>query len=170
MKTVFLLRHAKSSWNNPGLADHERPLNGRGNKSAKAMGEYAAHEGLKPGIVFSSTSQRTRETIAGFAKGLDETLDIEFMDELYLASPDTILQAIQTTPADVNSVMIVAHNPGTHYAALELIKSADANDREALEYNFPTAALAEYQFEADQWTGVRFGQGTLIRFILPRQL
>ena len=170
MKTVFLLRHAKSSWDHPGLADHQRPLNKRGRKAAKAMGEYAAREKLKPDLVFCSTSVRTRETLKRFEKGFGESLDSEFFDALYMASAGTILKAIQTAPEDVKSIMILAHNPGTHHAALELIKSASKEDLEALAYNFPTAALAEYHFEIDQWADASFGTGTLVRFILPRQL
>ena len=170
MKTLFLLRHAKSSWDEPGLADFDRPLNKRGRKAARAMGKYAGREGLKPELVLCSTSRRTRETLKRFEGGLGESLDTEFPEALYLASAGTILDAIQTAPEDVASVMIVAHNPGMHHAALDLIKTAAAEDLSALKYNFPTAALAEFSFETGNWSGVNFGQGKLVRFILPRHL
>ena len=134
------------------------------------MGAYAASEGLIPGIVFCSTSERTRQTIARFEEGLGRDLAVEYTEALYMASAGTILEAIRRAPEDAASVMIVAHNPGTHAAAQQFIKTAAPEDVENLDYNFPTAAFAEYRFDADAWADVDFGRGEMIRFILPRRL
>lgn len=167
---MFLLRHAKSNWDQPGLADFDRPLNKRGRKAALAIGAYMKEKSLNPGLVLSSPSARTRGTLERLEKGLGEAFAVRFVDQLYLASAATILTLIQEAPARAASLMIVAHNPGMYHAALEFIKTAAAADLAALEHNFPTAALVELSFPVETWNEVNFGAGKLVRFILPRRL
>lgn len=170
MKTLFLLRHAKSSWSNPGLRDFDRPLNGRGRKAAKAMGAFMAEKGLKPALIYSSSSARTRETVARFEKGFGEKLDVQFMDDLYHSSSGLMLNLAQNTSDDIQSLMLVAHNPGMQDAALGFIGEADEKDIFRLDYKYPTAALAQFAFEVGSWARVGFGQGALQRLVYPRDL
>jgi len=170
MLTLSIFRHAKSSWADPGQADAERPLNARGRKAAVAMGRYIAGEGLLPGRILCSTSVRTRETVArafGDIKGAPEP---EFVDAIYLAPAERLLDLVRKLPARDGRVMIVGHNPGLQDLALGLV-APDANgDLARLAEKLPTAALVVITFEAASWRAVQPGRGRLERFVTPRDL
>ncbi|MCH7806323.1 MAG: histidine phosphatase family protein [Proteobacteria bacterium] len=170
MKTLFLLRHAKSSWDDPGCADFDRPLNGRGRKAAGAIGAYIKEKNLVPDLVLSSPSARTRETLERLQKGMARQVFIQYPEILYLASPETILNTIRTAAASAARLMITGHNPGLHQLALRLAKAGSHEDYAAMEFKFPTAALAEIAFPGEDWANLKEGGGELKRFILPRSL
>src|SRR5690349_9772479 len=110
MRRLFLLRHAKSSWEDPDLADRDRPLAPRGRRAAKAIGEYVRREGIAPALVLCSSSRRTRETLDRLGLGGGVPTLIE--DELYGASARALLGRLQQVDDGVESVLLVAHNPG----------------------------------------------------------
>ena len=112
MKTLLLMRHAKSSWKDPKLADHQRPLNKRGQKDAPFMGEVLLEKELLPQLILASTAVRVRETIDGLAKASLYSGETQFSDALYLAEPDTYLTALRPLPDTIERVMVVGHNPG----------------------------------------------------------
>ena len=170
MKTLFLLRHAKSSWDDPGCADFDRPLNGRGRKAARAIGALMKEKNLVPDLVLSSPSARTRETMERFVEGFEAAPEVKFLDDLYLASAGTIISFARKTLARINSLMIVGHNPGMHQLALRLAKAGSHQDYASMECKFPTAALAEIAFPGEDWANLKEGGGELKRFILPRSL
>lgn len=170
MKTLFLLRHAKSSWGDPSLGDFDRPLNGRGRKSATNMGAFMAAEGLRPDLVYSSSSARTRETFARFQEALGEDPDVQFIDELYHSSSILMLNLVQNAPPEADSLMLIAHNPGMHDAALRFIGDATGFDKTRLDHNLPTGALAQFIFAGPNWQDVNFGEGKLERLVFPKDL
>lgn len=181
MKTVFLLRHAKSSWDEPGLRDQDRPLNRRGRKSAKAMGQYLAEHKLFPQRILCSTAVRTRQTLERISPYLPRQTVAEFESALYLSTPETMLDLIRCAPKGIDRLMVIAHNPGTEELARMLI-GADDEDLDAgkaggdaasiarLRQKFPTAALAVIEIQQDKWKSVGGGKGILKRFVLPKDL
>jgi phosphohistidine phosphatase len=174
-RTLLLLRHAKSSWSDPTLADFERPLNKRGQKAAPLMGKYLRKHGLVPELVLCSAARRAVETwaLAGgvLAKGGTAPVPAKYLRSLYLAPPSRILAALRRTPDEAESVLMVGHNPGFEHLALGLAgaDSEPAAQRD-MEAKFPTAALAELRFEASRWRDVAPGTGKLVRFVIPRAL
>ena len=113
MKTIYLLRHAKSSWDDSSLPDHDRPLNGRGRSAAPRVGAHMRAEGYLPDLVLCSTATRTRLTLEGVLSELEVEPAIEFEEELYLAAPSEMLDLVRSVPDTVESVLLVGHNPGT---------------------------------------------------------
>jgi phosphohistidine phosphatase len=136
MLTLYLLRHAKSSWDDPGLADHDRPLAPRGLRNAEALAAHLRAAGIVPGLVLCSTAQRARETLAAVLPAFDGETEILVERRLYGASAGALLERLHAVPEAVGSTMVVAHNPG-----LEELASRLAGD--AAPERLPTAALVE---------------------------
>jgi phosphohistidine phosphatase len=170
MLTLSLLRHAKSSWDDPGLEDFDRPLAERGQKAAPRMGAYMAGHGIAPDLILSSPSVRTRQTLDFLLPKLPSTPPVTFEDGLYLASAATMLKRVRKLKPSVRHVMVVGHDPGMHDLAVELAGSGDPADLQALGAKFPTAALAVIAFEVGAWPGVGPGAGRLVLFMTPRRL
>lgn len=172
MKTLLLLRHAKSSWDDPGLDDHERPLNERGQTAARQVGAFLTEQGYRPQLVLCSTARRTRETLA-LALPANHT-DVRFTHDLYLAAPDQILSALRTLEDEAESVMIVAHSPGTEQLALLLSRCDGPREerasRDKIAEKFPTGALAVLELPSETWAAVEPGSGRLTAFVRPRDL
>jgi phosphohistidine phosphatase len=161
MRTVWLLRHAKSSWEDATLADHERPLAPRGQKAAKRIRRFASDNGVRPQLVVCSTAVRARATLDLVLPGLGAPR-VELDDAVYLASAASLLQRIQALDPGLVRVMIVGHNPGLH--DLTCLLAPPGPDR------FPTGALAELRLELDDWRSVGPGAASLDRLVLPRTL
>ena len=170
MKTLFLLRHGKSSWADPSLVDFDRPLNGRGRKAAARMGAFMAEEGLKPDFIYSSSSARTKETFWRFQESFGEELEVEFVDDLYHSSSILMLNRVQNAPSQKNSLMLIAHNPGIHDAALRFLGYGSPADINRLDFKFPTGALVQFSFRAEVWWDVNFEEGKLERLVFPKDL
>lgn len=161
MKELILLRHAKSSWANPDIDDIDRPLNKRGKRGAKALGDWMrAHEGV-PDQVLCSPARRTRETWEGL--GLDSALAIK--DCLYHADPDTMLRAIRD--AEGNRVLLIGHNPGIAFLAHQLVETAPAHDRFG---DYPTGALTHLSFDVASNADIEPGAGQVLHFLTPHDL
>lgn len=168
MRQLLLMRHAKSSWDDPKLSDHARPLNARGRAAAVAM-RGALHElGLAPDVVLVSSSRRTLQTLEAL-EPWDETPLVEPMDALYLADPAQLLQVLHGVAETVRSVLVLGHNPGLHDLALLLAGTADGPHRQRLSEGFPSGALAEFALPGS-WASVAAGSGRLLRFVTPRDL
>jgi phosphohistidine phosphatase len=174
MRQLLLLRHAKSSWDDPGLSDHARPLNARGRRSAEAMAAAMRELGLSPDLVLVSSSRRTLQTLEALTPFEDNAL-IEPMDGLYLASTAQLLDAVRRTPETVRSLLLIGHNPGLHELALTLCGEAPvatpsgAASAKRLAEGYPTGALAEFTIGVP-WRAVTAGSGRLVRFLAPRDL
>jgi phosphohistidine phosphatase len=171
MLTLSLLRHAKSSWDDPELADHDRPLAKRGTKAAPEIAKYLRREELLPSFVLCSGAVRTRATLALILAEIGRPApEIRYDDSLYLAAPDMILKLIRETGPAHAHVMVIGHNPGLHALALELTGGGERKAVAALATEFPTAALAVLSFDARQWKEIEAGSGKLEHFVTPRRL
>ena len=172
MRQLLLLRHAKSSWDDPGLSDHARPLNARGRRAAAAMAAAMRDLGLAPEVVLVSSARRTLQTLEALTPFEDGAL-VEPMDSLYLAPWTRLLEAIQAAPATARSLLLIGHNPGLHELAVALA-GAEAlarggPDARRLAEAYPTGALAEFTIAAS-WRGLEPGGARLVRFLAPRDL
>ena len=168
MKTLILLRHAKSGWDDPVARDFDRPLNPRGQRAAVAMGRHMKSLGLEFDAVIASPAVRVIETLEQVGSGYGSDLAPAWDKRIYLASAATLLDVVQALPDTAGTVLLSGHNPGLEELVLGLVP--DGALRHDVEVKFPTAALAEIAFEAECWRDVATGDGELIRFIRPRDL
>ena len=166
----MLLRHAKSSWSQPGASDHERPLNRRGQEAAPRIGAYLARHGLIPDRVLCSTARRTRETWELVAAEAPAAPPATFEERIYDASPRTLLDVFRHAEAEAKSLLVVGHNPGLQEAATQLIASGDLEDRERLREKLPTGGLVVIDFAIADWSKLHPRSGRLERFVVPRML
>jgi len=168
MKTLTLLRHAKSSWGDPSRSDFDRPLNDRGRKAARAMGREMRRLRLAYDLILASPAARVTETLNELAQGYGGAVATVQDERIYLASPDTLLTLVRAVGDDLRSLLLVGHNPGMGLLALRLGRPGGLHDLIAAKY--PTGALTEIAFEVEHWRDVAEGTGTLARFIRPRDL
>lgn len=168
MRTLFLLRHAKSSWAEPGQRDYERPLNARGAAAARAMGRELRRLGLAAEHILASPARRVVETLDGLADGYGARMAVDYEPKIYLASAALLLDLVHAADDAHQSLLIVGHNPGMAELTLLLSGSGAARGRVAAKY--PTGALAEIHFGVEGWQGIAPGEGTLARFLAPRDL
>lgn len=169
--TLLLLRHAKSSRDDPAVADIDRPLNDRGEKAAARMGEYIAREKLVPERVLCSPALRARQTWSFAAAHMPSPPTATMCPELYDFGDGTpLLSCLRARGGEARRVMIVSHNPSTHNLALRLVGSGHEGFRKRLSEKYPTGALAVLTFDANGWVEIADGTGKLERFIRPRDL
>lgn len=164
MKNLLLVRHGKSSWNFPGLSDHDRPLNDRGKRDAPNIGAALAQRGVIPDAILSSTAVRALSTariIAGELGFPGESMVTQH--DIYLASSNTLQRVIQGMDEAVNTALIVGHNPGMHELAVEL------SGGESIK-SFPTLSVARLELNVVDWSEARPGCGLLIEHLYPRML
>ena len=160
--TLILTRHAKSSWDNPGLDDHSRPLTKRGRKSAEAIGKWLADRDLAPDLVLSSSSRRTRETWERM--GL-KSAEVTFTDGLYHVTANQMLRVLGE--ASGATVMMLGHNPGIGEFAEELVSEPPEHPR---FFDYPTCATTVMSFDTDDWAKVQWRSGAVQDFVIPREL
>jgi phosphohistidine phosphatase len=170
MKTLTLLRHAKSDWDDPRQRDFDRPLNRRGHAAARAIGRAMLAEGMRFDAVLASPAARVVETLEGLAEACCRDLAPAFDPDLYLACPATLLDKIHETPDEATSLLVVGHNPGLEQLAKLLSGTGDETALAALAEKYPTAALAVIRLNVASWSDVAPDRGTLTRFLRPRDL
>jgi phosphohistidine phosphatase len=167
MKRLFLLRHAKSSWDDSDLDDHDRPLAPRGRRAVALIAEHMRRERITPALVLCSSARRTRETLDGITAALGEATSVQVERELYAASERRLLERLRAVDDEFESLMLIGHNPGVERLTLSLAgsgkKVADVRRK------FPTAALATLEF-AGRWSELRPGSAKLTGFVTPKQL
>jgi phosphohistidine phosphatase len=164
MKRVYLLRHAKSSWKHHELADHDRPLAGRGKRAAKAMAKHMRAQELDPELVLCSSARRARQTLECIEPAL-ERAPVRVEGELYGASASELLTRLRRLPDSVGSVLVIGHNPAIQELALELAGRAPE-----LADKFPTAALATLTFDGSTWVELGPDATELVELTRPREL
>ncbi|HWA45029.1 MAG TPA: histidine phosphatase family protein [Hypericibacter adhaerens] len=170
MKRLYLLRHTKSSWKEDDLSDHERPLAPRGRRAAPPIGVYLRDHAILPDLVLASSARRTRETWELVSLMLPKPPDVLYEDKLYLADAAEIMARLRKVDHDVDSVLIVGHNPGLQELAERLFGDGDAGALAKLTAKFPTGGLALYQFDIERWDELVPGIGKLTDFVVPRDL
>lgn len=163
--TLILMRHAKSSWSDPSQGDFDRPLNGRGKKSAPAIARWLCQKGYLPDLVLVSGARRTVETWERMAGQLPEAIDVKTARELYLAEPWVILDVLQRQTHQ--SIMMIGHNPGFAWFANQLAKSPSSHPRFE---DYPTAATTVFGLETQTWKDTMFGTAQILDFAIPRDL
>lgn len=170
MRQLLLLRHAKSAWDDPALADHARPLNRRGKLSARIMAAEMQRLGLVADVVLVSSARRTLQTMEAL-KPFDGSPIVTVSDELYLAPWPSLLATLNKVPDTVRSVLLIGHNPGLHELALNVLSPSTppSADLFRLQEGYPTGALCEFAIAAP-WHGLTDGGGRLMSFIVPRDL
>jgi phosphohistidine phosphatase len=167
MRSLLLLRHAKSSWDDPSLRDHDRPLSPRGRRAAADMGRYLRSHDLTPELVLCSSARRTCETAA--LADLPGSTRLEIEHDLYLADPETVAERVRAVDDDVNSVMVVGHNPTTQDLAMELVGDDPTGAVARLAAKYPTGALAVFEL-SQPWRELRPGAAILSAFVTPRDV
>jgi phosphohistidine phosphatase len=168
MHTLYLLRHAKSSWSDPALPDEQRPLAPRGRRDAKRVAKHLVQLGIEPELVLCSSAQRTRETLELVRPALGATTSVVLEGELYAATADQLVERLHAVPDGVASVLLIGHNPGLQDLAL-LLASAGA-ELARLEAKFPTAALATLALPKGTWKELSETDAVLAAFVVPKQL
>ena len=166
---LFILRHAKSSWDDPGLDDHERPLAPRGRRAVKLIAEHMRSSGIQPVQVLCSPSRRTLETLEGISPGGEALIE----SGLYAASGAEILDRLRQVPEEIASVMVIGHNPALQMLVLRLAGGngwvQDGSDLAEVQRKFPTGALATLSFDC-AWSDLGPGLAHLTAYIHPKAL
>ena len=160
MRTLHLLRHAKSSWDDAGLPDHDRPLAPRGIRAATRMD-------VRPDLVLCSSAVRARQTLDHVRPALGDAL-VKIEPSIYAAAADDILELLRGLAEPIRSVMVVGHNPGLQDLAVQLAAGGDRLDE--LTEKYPTGALATLVFAADSWASVGAHQAERSGYAVPREL
>ncbi len=164
-KKLILIRHAKSSWDDPEMSDHDRPLNTRGRRAAPLIGRWLADQGICPEQALCSTAARTQETWKLIAEALPGAAEADLLAGLYLADPAQMLHHLRGASADC--VAMIAHNPGTARLAWSLAK---APPNHAGFGHYPTGATTVMDFEIADWSELTQAQGIVRQFAVPRDL
>jgi phosphohistidine phosphatase len=168
MRQLLLLRHAKSSWDDPKLADFDRPLAPRGLKTAPLMGRELARRGWLPDLALVSPALRTRDTWRLVAAELPKHVPAEFAEELYEAAAGAILA--RARQAKATRLLVVGHNPGLQHFAMRLAgPGSDEDVFKKIEAKFSTGALARFTVQ-DDWANLEFGGARLTHFVRPKDL
>ena len=176
MLRLSLLRHAKSSWDEPDLGDHERQLTKRGTKAACRIARYIADNDLRPDLILCSDAIRTLATLTLLRPALGQPAPRTVITAgLYLANPSQIMSVMsletgKAPPGSAPHVMVIGHNPGLHALALSLSRGGSKRDLSELAMKYPTAALAHFILDIDDWSDLETATGALDRFITPRSL
>ncbi|HSP19192.1 MAG TPA: histidine phosphatase family protein [Myxococcaceae bacterium] len=160
MKTLHLLRHAKSDWNVPDLPDEKRPLNGRGRRDARNLGRHLEKHPIDAQMVLSSPALRARQTLEAILPALAGTVSSADA-AIYAATADQLLDLVRRKPKAIRSLLLVGHNPGFEDLASLLLPADDAPG------SLPTCTLATVTFEGEDWSAIGPGRGHLVSFIKP---
>jgi phosphohistidine phosphatase len=161
MKTLLILRHAKSSWKEAELADHDRPLSKRGKRDAPRMGKLVRQEELAPDLILSSSAKRAHKTAQAVAEESGYAGEVQIVPELYAAGPEAYLEALHTLDDENSRVMVVGHNPGLE----ELVETLTGET-----VTLPTAALAQVALPIQRWQELNDEtQGELVKVWTPRE-
>jgi phosphohistidine phosphatase len=167
MLTLYLLRHAKSSWDQPELSDSERPLSPRGRDAAPLVGRYMRSQGYVPDLILCSPAVRARQTLELAVS----TTDARIIDGLYNFGDGTgLIHIIAREGGTSASVLVIGHNPSIAGAAALLVGKGASADHNRMARKYPTAGLAVIQFDLNSWSKIAAGKGRLARFVRPRDV
>lgn len=170
-RRLYLLRHAKSGWDDPSVADFDRPLDARGERAIAAMAVHCRQIRLAPSLVLCSPSRRTRMTWRALSQAISEPPRLLFPEELYGASAKDLADCIARNARGSAEILVIGHNPGMHDFALSLAGAGDDSDQFArLQRKFSTAALATFNISAPSWDDLLAAGGDLTGFVTPKQL
>ncbi|MGE5514667.1 MAG: SixA phosphatase family protein [Bacteroidota bacterium] len=170
MRQIFLLRHAKSSWDEAGADDFDRPLNNRGRKNARAMATHLRKSALRPALILCSAARRTRETYDILEPSL-EGIPVSFEAELYEAAKHDLMERLRRLDDHLDSVLLIGHNPGLERLAAALAHGhGEAKPLARLAEKYPTGTLAVLQGDIGKWGALQDGSCRLTDFVRPVDL
>ena len=168
-RELYVLRHAKSSWDDPAQRDHERPLAPRGKRAVKVLAEYIERSAIRPELVLVSSSRRTRETL----EGIRPSGETQIEPALYTATVGELIERLRQLPPDVGSAMVIGHNPAMQMLVLRLAGTVAPTDEDSdlatVQRKFPTGALATLTFEC-AWSELSPGSARLTALVRPKHL
>ena len=156
------MRHAKSSWDDPRLADHDRPLNGRGRRALEPLAAHIEQAGVRPHVVLCSSARRAVETLDGVRAALGPQADVRIDKGLYGADVPELVARLRQSSAETTAVMVIAHNPGLQDLVLHLAGDGDEQARATARTKFPTGALATLDLGDAGWSELAPGCGYLV--------
>jgi phosphohistidine phosphatase len=169
VRHLYLLRHAKSSWSDITLADHDRPLSARGARDARRISAWLREHDVAPDVVLCSSSRRTRDTLTPLRKALVPSRTL-VERELYGAAEDELLRRLRRLEDDVTAAMLIGHNPGLQQLALVLAGEGADDLLARLAAKFPTAALATLEIPEEAWRTLGEGDAVLVGLVTPKEL
>jgi phosphohistidine phosphatase len=169
VRTLYLLRHFKSSWDELTLPDHDRPLAPRGRRAAKKLERHLRKAKVSPALVLCSPSVRTRQTLDAVLPALGGA-EVRYREELYAAPAGTLRDAVRNAEPRLSSILVVGHNPGLQDLAVALAGRGDAELRRRLGEKLPTGAFVTLELPSASWAEVEAGSGELVGFVVPREL
>lgn len=165
---LYLLRHAKSDWNNTFLSDFERSLNQRGRRSASKIASFISTNKIHPELILCSSARRTRETLEIIQHSFNPKTEFSIENELYASSVYDLFKRIQRVPDSIKSLMIIGHNPGIQDLSLEL--SAPSELRDQISEKFPTGSLVDLIIKTESWSSTSPGDAEIISFTTPNDI
>ncbi len=168
MKSILILRHAKSDWSNPSLSDFDRPLTKRGLNDAPRMGRILIQFGCMPDLIISSPSMRTRQTVELTAFDNGYRGEILWDDTMYGGSFSDIITALHSIPRNISCPMVVGHNPGVEETISLLLSPREQNPATSARFRIPTAGLVYLDAHIDTWKDLKPGVCVLRWFLIPR--
>lgn len=169
MRWLYLLRHAKSSWDAPELADIDRPLAGRGRRDAEAIATYLRDQEIVPALILCSPARRARQTLKPLKQRLSGSR-VVIEDALYAASADRLLRRVREIEDEVPSALLIAHEPGIRQLALLLAPKGAGKALARVQEKFPTGAVAALAFSSEPWNALAPGDAELRWFVRPKEL
>jgi phosphohistidine phosphatase len=155
-RTLYVMRHTKSSWTDEALSDYDRPLAARGLRDGRRLARYFAEQSLRPDVVLCSSARRAQETLAQLAVALGAPV-VRMLDELYGADVADVIALVQGLDDAYTTVLVIGHNPC-------IAELAQADEK------FPTGALATLRWDAESWEDLRAGEGELVSIVTPKEL
>jgi phosphohistidine phosphatase len=170
MRTLMLMRHAKSSWDQPELDDIDRPLAPRGQETAPLIARCIKESKWQPDLVLCSPAARVRETWQLMTPVLGRPIDCKTLRTIYLGAPSRLLEALRRAANEVETLMLIGHNPGLGRLAAGLCGAGPKKQLERMRSKFPTAALAVIEFDVARWDQVAPGAGRLRAFVRPKDV
>jgi phosphohistidine phosphatase len=169
MKSLYLLRHAKSSWKDPGLNDHDRPLSKRGRHAAKMMARYFRQSKIAPDFVISSTALRAQETLHPIVKAAKKPPKVVLKREIYRGTQQALWEQLWGLPDSAKSVLLIGHNPALEDLAQELAQAEADKLLPSAGEKFPTCAMASFRFDGG-WKTLKPHVAVLASFITPKAI
>lgn len=169
MLTLYVMRHAKSSWAVPGARDFDRELNDRGRSDLEKLGRAMSERGYSPGHVLCSAATRTRQTFDYIKEALDPEPGVTFTERLYSSGLDDYLKLVQDV-SGFESVMLIGHNPMCATLAVSLAGDGDDELLESIAYKYPTGTISVLNFDVENWSQVENRSGLLVDVIIPSEL
>ena len=170
MRKLYLLRHAKSSWDDPNLDDFSRPLAPRGINACKRMKAYIEEAQIRPELILCSSSKRTHETYLRLADSFARKTEVRIEYGLYESGSQELLKRLRKTDQKASSVMMIGHNTGLEHLALALTSGTESKPLAMMRKKFPTLGLASIEISNGDWDSVGPGCGKLTDFVTPNVL